>query len=111
MGEVKKITPPVKVDYEAQYKELKEKYDQAVDFNRQLSAQAKSLYDKLQRADASNFFTRLNFLFKIVEQAPIFPKSVVADTIEEITDAMFKNCEDTDEEDIAETGDVAKTKE
>ena len=111
MGEVKKITPPVKVDYEAQYKELKDKYDQAVDFNRQLSAQAKSLYDKLQRADASNFFTRLNFLFKIVEQAPIFPKSVVADTIEEITDAMFKNGEDTDEEDIAETGDVAKTKE
>ena len=103
MGEVKKITPSVKVDYEAQYKELKEKYDQAVDFNRQLSAQAKSLYDKLQRADASNFFTRLNFLFKIVEQAPIFPKSVVADTIDEITDAMFKNGEDTDEGDIAET--------
>lgn len=111
MGEVKKITPPVKVDYEAQYKELKEKYDQAVDFNRQLSAQAKSLYDKLQRSDASNFFTRLNFLFKIVEQAPLFPKSVVADTIEEITDAMFKNGEDTDEGDIAETEDIAKTKE
>ena len=69
------------------------------------------MYDKLQRADASNFFTRLNFLFKIVEQAPIFPKSVVADTIEEITDAMFKNGEDTDEGDIAETGDIAKTKE
>ena len=111
MGEVKKIAPPVNVDYEAQYKELKEKYDQAVDFNRQLSAQAKSLYDKLQRADASNFFTRLNFLFKIVEHAPLFPKSVVADTIEEITDAMFKNGEDTDEGDVAETGDTAKTKE
>lgn len=98
MGEVKKITPPVKVDYEAQYKELKGKYDQAVDFNRQLSAQAKTLYDKLQRADASNFFTRLNFLFKIVEQAPLFPKSVVADTIEEITDAMFNNGEEEDAE-------------
>lgn len=98
MGEVKKITPPVKVDYEAQYKELKGKYDQAVDFNRQLSAQAKTLYDKLQRADASNFFTRLNFLFKIVEQAPLFPKSVVADTIEEITDAMFNNGDEEDAE-------------
>lgn len=97
MGEVKKVTPPVKVDYEAQYKELKEKYDQAVDFNRQLSAQAKSLYEKLQQADASNFFTRLNFLFKIVEQAPLFPKSVVADTIEEITDAMFNHDEDANE--------------
>lgn len=106
MGEVKKIIPPVKVDYEAQYKELKEKYDQAVDFNRQLSAQAKSLYDKLQRADASNFFTRLNFLFKIVEQAPLFPKSVVADTIEEITDAMFKESDNTDKEDTDECENV-----
>lgn len=105
MGEVKKVIPPVKVDYEAQYKELKGKYDQAVDFNRQLSAQAKSLYEKLQRADASNFFTRLNFLFKIVEQAPLFPKSVVADTIEEITDAMFNHEEDADEPaDKAEDG-------
>lgn len=72
MGEVKKIIPPVKVDYEAQYKELKEKYDQAVDFNRQLSAQAKSLYDKLQRADASNFFTRLNFLLRSLSRLRYF---------------------------------------
>ena len=52
------------------------------------------------------FFTRLNFLFKIVEQAPIFPKTVVADTIEEITDAMFKESDDTDKEDTDECNNV-----
>lgn len=51
---------------------------------RALQDQAGILYNKLQQADYSNFYHRLTYLFKVVENADKFSEKFVDTCIDEI---------------------------
>lgn len=63
-------------------------YEQLENVAHQLSEQAKQLYMKLQRADMSNIFKRLDYLFKVVENAHAFSEEFTTKCVQEIEDLM-----------------------
>lgn len=63
-------------------------YEQLENIAHQLSDQAKQLYAKLQEANMVNMFKRLDYLFKVVENAHAFNEAFVAKCVAEIEDLM-----------------------
>ena len=63
-------------------------YEQLENVAHQLSEQAKHLYAKLQEANMANMFKRLDYLFKVVENAHAFNEEFVAKCVAEIEDLM-----------------------
>lgn len=63
-------------------------YEQLENIAHQLSNQAKQLYAKLQEANMVNMFKRLDYLFKVVENAHAFNEEFVAKCVAEIEDLM-----------------------
>ena len=63
-------------------------YEQLENIAHQLSNQAKQLYAKLQEANMVNMFKRLDYLFKVVENAHAFNEGFVAKCVAEIEDLM-----------------------
>ena len=63
-------------------------YEQLENIAHQLSDQAKHLYAKLQEANMVNMFKRLDYLFKVVENARNFPTEFTTKCITEIMDLM-----------------------
>ena len=63
----------------------------------QLSEQARNLYIQLQEANLSNLYTRLNFLFKVVENSTMFDFDFVTKCTKEIVDLIAVE-ENKDEE-------------
>ena len=63
-------------------------YEQLENIAHQLSDQAKQLYAKLQEANMVNMFKRLDYLFKVVENAHAFNEEFVAKCVSEIEDLM-----------------------
>ena len=63
-------------------------YEQLENIAHQLSNQAKQLYAKLQEANMVNMFKRLDYLFKVVENAHAFNEEFVAKCVSEIEDLM-----------------------
>ena len=63
-------------------------YEQLENIAHQLSDQAKHLYAKLQEANMVNMFKRLDYLFKVVENAHAFNEEFVAKCVSEIEDLM-----------------------
>lgn len=63
-------------------------YEQLENIAHQLSEQAKHLYAKLQEANMSNMFKRLDYLFKVVENAHAFKEEFVSKCVAEIEDLM-----------------------
>ena len=63
-------------------------YEQLENIAHQLSNQAKQLYAKLQEANMVNMFKRLDYLIKVVENAPAFNEEFVAKCVAEIEDLM-----------------------
>lgn len=59
-------------------------YEQLENIAHQLSEQAKQLYAKLQEANLTNMFKRLDFLFKVVENAHAFNEDFVTKCVTEI---------------------------
>ena len=72
-------------------------YEQLENVAHQLSEQAKQLYMKLQAADMSNIFKRLDYLFKVVENGHIFKQDFLEKCIAEIEEIMTVP-EETDKE-------------
>ena len=85
MGSTQETTRPEKLSYE-----------QLENIAHQLSEQAKQLYAKLQEANMVNMFKRLDYLFKVVENAHAFNEAFVAKCVAEIEDLM--TVPDTEEE-------------
>lgn len=71
-------------------------YEQLNDACNQLFQQNQQLYKKLREADLTNLFTRLNYLFKVVENARIFGAEFTKQCVDEIKEAMTIK-EETDE--------------
>lgn len=63
-------------------------YEQLENIAHQLSEQAKQLYARLQEANMTNMFKRLDYLFKVVENAHAFSEEFVAKCVTEIEDLM-----------------------
>ena len=82
-------------------------YEQLENVAHQLSEQAKQLYMKLQSANMSNMFKRLDYLFKVVENGHMFKQDFLEKCIAEIEEIMTVP-EETDKEE--ETPDI-KTEE
>ena len=66
--------------------ENKEKlsYEQLEEVARQMEGQLRQVYAKLQDANMSNLFKRLDFLFKVLETEHMFPLAFVQKCAEEI---------------------------
>ena len=63
-------------------------YEQLENVAHQLSEQAKQLYMKLQAANMSNMFKRLDYLFKVVESGHMFKQDFLEKCITEIEEIM-----------------------
>lgn len=63
-------------------------YEQLENVAHQLSEQSRQLYMKLQAANMSNMFKRLDYLFKVVENGSMFNKSFLEKCITEIEETM-----------------------
>lgn len=69
-------------------KNEKMSYEELENVAAQLSQQSQQLYARLQQAEMSNMFKRLDFLFKVVENAHAFSEEFVANCVKEIEDIM-----------------------
>ena len=78
-------------------------YEQLENVAHQLSEQTKQLYMKLQAANMSNMFKRLDYLFKVVENGHMFKQDFLEKCIAEIEEIMTVP-EETDKE--KETPDI-----
>lgn len=87
MEEKKEAKVEMKTTPEAARPE-KMSYEQLENIAHQLSNQAKQLYAKLQEANMVNMFKRLDYLFKVVENAHSFNEEFVAKCVAEIEDLM-----------------------
>ena len=63
-------------------------YEQLENVAHQLSEQTKQLYMKLQAANMSNMFKRLDYLFKVVENGHMFKQDFLEKCIAEIEEIM-----------------------
>ena len=63
-------------------------YEQLEQVAHQLSEQARQLYSQLQKSNMTNMFKRLDYLFKIVENAHSFDREFVLKCIAEIEDII-----------------------
>jgi hypothetical protein len=71
-------------------KEIKKKltYEELENAAHQLSEQSRQLYTRLQEADLSNLFKRLDYLFKVLNSDNFFPKEFVESCATEIMDII-----------------------
>jgi len=76
------------VEMAAQQPKEKLSYEQLENVCHQLSEQARTLYQKLQEADMSNLFKRLDYLFAVVENIDKFPAEFGKKCVEEIVVSM-----------------------
>ena len=74
-------------------------YEELEQLAAQLSQQSQQLYARLQQADMTNMFKRLDYLFKVLENHQQFPTEFVTECVTEITNIMtIQDSEDTKEE-------------
>ena len=79
-------------------KEIKKlSYEQLEQIANQYSEQARQLYLKLQEANMTNMFKRMDYLFKVVENNKVFSSNFVEKCINELEELM-KLPEETKEE-------------
>ena len=85
----------VKVKNDSNEKNVKESiknekmsYEQLENIAHQLSEQAKQLYAKLQEANMTNIFKRLDYLFKVIENSHAFSREFTNKCVAEIEDLM-----------------------
>lgn len=71
-------------------KEQKKKlsYEELENVCHQLSEQSRTLYQKLQEANLTNMFKRLDYLFAIIENKAAFPEDFVKKCIDEVVTSM-----------------------
>lgn len=76
-------------------------YEQLQQVAHQLSEQTRQLYEQLQKSNLTNVFKRLDYLFKVVENAHMFSEDFVKQCTEEIVDIITlpdpKESEQTEE--------------
>lgn len=64
---------------------------------RQLDEQARTMYQELQKSKLENYFTQLNFLFKVLDHPDLFPEKFVSEIVDRIVKEMKVDEEQTSE--------------
>ena len=84
---------------EEKVKETQQKmsYEELEQVAAQLSQQSQQLYARLQQADMTNMFKRLDYLFKVVENGPMFPNEFLDMCVAEIQEIITPISEETEE--------------
>lgn len=73
-------------------------YEELENVAHQLSEQSKQLYTRLQQAELTNVYKRLDYLFKVIEFSPDFDDTFVNKCVKEIEEIMtVPETEDKDE--------------
>ena len=70
--DLEKIIPNIYIMEENNTEKKKLSYEQLENVCHQLSEQAKAMYQKLQEANLTNSFKRLDYLFEVVRKPEIF---------------------------------------
>jgi hypothetical protein len=83
-------------------KEAKLDYDKLNAIAHQLSEQNNQLYSQLKTLN--NIFKRLDYLFKVVENAPVFEEEFLDGCIKEIQELMTPEEETKEETETTSTG-------
>lgn len=79
-------------------------YEQLENVAHQLSEQVRQLYAKLQESNLENMFKRLDYLFKVIENAYAFNEEFVSKCISEIESLMtLPDNEDEPKEDSGQS--------
>lgn len=79
-------------------------YEQLENVAHQLSEQIKQLYAKLQESNLENMFKRLDYLFKVIENAHAFNEEFVSKCTSEIESLMaLPDNEDEPKEDSGQS--------
>lgn len=86
--EENKVTNEVKTN--------KYSYEELENICHQLSEQARTLYTQLQEANLSNIYTRLSFLFKVMENAAMFDADFTDKCSNEIVKLMAVEEDDSE---------------
>ena len=74
-------------------------YEELENVCHQLSDQSQTLYRKLQEANMTNMFKRLDYLFAVAENKEAFPEEFVKKCVDEIINTMtIPETEETEEE-------------
>ena len=76
------------VEVKAEQPKEKLSYEQLENVCHQLSEQSRTLYQRLQEADMTNFFKRLDYLFAVVENSEKFPADFSKKCVDEIVASM-----------------------
>lgn len=97
MGEQKSKIVDMKPQGNKAEQPQKMSYEQLEQIAHQLSEQARQLYSQLQKANLSNMFKRLDYLFKVTENGHMFKQDFLEKCINEIEDIMTVP-EETDSE-------------
>lgn len=71
-------------------------YEELENICHQLSEQARTLYAQLQEANLSNIYTRLSFLFKVMENAAMFDTDFTDKCSNEIVKLMAVEEDDSE---------------
>ena len=71
-----------------QPKNEKLSYEDLENVCHQLSEQSRALYQRLQEADMTNVFKRLDYLFAVVENKEAFPEEFFKNCTKEIMDIL-----------------------
>ena len=79
--------------------EKKLSYEQLEEVANNLHKQCNALYEELQKANMVNLFKRLDYLFKVVENATAFDSEFVSTCVEEVKTLMTPS---TDEKEMHE---------
>lgn len=91
-------------------KPQKMSYEQLEQIAHQLSEQARQLYGQLQKANLSNMFKRLDYLFKVVENGHMFKQDFLEKCIAEIEELMTVPEEVEEDNKEEETPDIETDK-
>ena len=81
---------------EEKTKTQKMSYEELEKVASQLSQQAQQLYARLQQAEMSNMFKRLDYLFKVLEMYKMFDDKFVYNCTKEIVEFMTPSDEEKD---------------
>jgi len=73
---------------EKEIKKEKLTYEELNNVCHQLSEQSRTLYQKLQEANLSNAFRRLDYLFAVLDKSSFFPDDFVKKCTDEIVAMM-----------------------
>ena len=74
----------VKNENEKSLKKEKMSYEQLENIAHQLSEQSRVLIQKLQDANMTNAFKRLDYLFKVIDMAHMFEEEFVTECVNEV---------------------------